>query len=338
MRGRSRIRTQAACLAATVAISVLATACGSSGSSTSSGAGGGAGHGKDYRITLVTGELKDPFYVSMAAGAKAEARQLGVSVSWQAPTAFDPSLEIPILSAVLASKPQFLIATPDDDKALIAPLRSFDQAGIPVMTVDTDVSDPTVRLGNVTSDNLLGGELAGKQLASVVGSGNVFLLCDPPGITTDDLRKQGFESAIRTYPKINYVGFQVYNGTDPTDAARVMNAELARVHNLSGVVACDGEAGLGAATALQSAGLAGKVKLISFDVSPDLTALLKSGTISALMIQQSYNIGSDAVRNAVAYLSGNHHAIPAELRLPYIIGTKANIDSPAITKFTGSAT
>lgn len=195
MRRRSRIWTPAIYLTAAIAVSVVATACGTSGSptssSTSSSAGGSTGQGKNYHITLVTGELKDPFYVSMAAGAKAEAKKLGVSLSWQAPTAFDPSLEIPILSAVLASKPQFLIATPDDSHALIAPLRSFDQAGIPVMTVDTDVSTPSVRLGNVTSDNLLGGKLAANKIASAVGSGKVFLLCDPPGITTDALRKQG---------------------------------------------------------------------------------------------------------------------------------------------------
>ncbi len=335
MRRISRTQTLTTCVAASVAFSMLNLACGSSGHPTTS-ATSAAPHGKNYHITLVTGELKDPFYVTMAAGAKAEAAKLGVTLSWQAPTAFDPSLEIPVLSAVLASRPQFLIAVPDDNKALIAPLRNFDNAGIPVLTADTDVADPSVRLGNITSDNLLGGKLAATELAKFVGAGKVFLLCDPPGITTDDLRKQGFQTVIRTYPKITYVGFQIYNGTDPTDAARVMDAELARQHDLAGVVACDGEAGLGASTAIQDAGLAGKVKLVSFDVSPDLVAALKKGTISALMIQQSFNIGAMAVQYAVRYLNGHYH-IPAQTRLAYVVGTSGNIDSPAIAKFRGTA-
>ncbi len=291
----------------------------------------------NYKITLVTGEQKDPFYVTMAAGAKAEAAKLGVTLNWQAPSAFDPSLEIPVLDSVLASKPQFLVAVPDDDKALIVPLKKFGDAGIPVITADTDVADKSVRLGNITSDNELGGTLSAKTLAEAVNNtGKVFLLCVPPGITTGELRKKGFEAQIKTYTGINYVGSDIYNGTDPTDAARVMAATLKRVPDLAGVVACDGPAGLGASTAINEAGKAGTVKLISFDAGPDLVAALKRGVISALLIQQSYNIGSTAVDYAVQYLNGGF-TIPPDTKLAYIIGTPQNIDTPEVQKFLAAA-
>src|SRR5262249_46591727 len=154
---------------------------------------GGLAAARDHRITLVTGELKDPFYVTMAAGARAQAKKLGVTLDWQGPSAWDPSLQIPVFDSVLASKPEFLIAVPDDDKALIQPLRKFGDAGIPVLTADTDVADPSVRIGNITSDNKVGGTLSAQTIAEVLGdNGQVFLLCDPPGITTTDDRKAGF--------------------------------------------------------------------------------------------------------------------------------------------------
>ena len=130
---------------------------------------GGLAAAGDHRITLVTGELKDPFYVTMAAGAKAEAKKLGVTLDWQGPSAWDPSLQIPVFDSVFASKPEFLIAVPDDDKALILPLKKFRGAGIPVLTADTDVADLSVRIGNITSNNTVGGTLSAKTIAEVLG-------------------------------------------------------------------------------------------------------------------------------------------------------------------------
>ncbi|MGZ6993381.1 MAG: ABC transporter substrate-binding protein, partial [Ilumatobacteraceae bacterium] len=287
----------------------------------------------NYKITLVVGQNNDPFYVTLANGATAEAKALGVTFSWQGPANFDPSLQIPIYDSVLAAKPQFLIAVPTDAQALIAPLKQFGAAGIPVLTVDTDVTDASVRIGNITSDNKLGGTLAAQQLATLVNNtGKVFLLCDPPGITTDADRKAGFEASIKTVSGINYVGSQIYNGSDASDATRVMNAELAAHPDLAGVVACDGAAGLGAATAIKSANKSSQIKLISFDAGPDLVTALKGGTISALMIQRSADIGSQAVDDAVRYLNGDH-SIAASTLIPYIVGTTANIDNPDVQKY-----
>jgi len=294
---------------------------------------GGLASANDHRITLVTGELKDPFYVTMAAGAKSEAKKLGVTLDWQGPSSWDPSLQIPVLDSVFASKPEFLIAVPDDDKALILPLKKFGAAGIPVLTADTDVADPSVRIGNITSNNTVGGTLSAKTIAEALSdTGQVFLLCDPPGITTTDNRKVGFETEIAKHPGIQYIGAELYNGTDPTDAARVTDAMMKRNPELAGMVACDGQGGLGAATAINEAGKAGKVKLVSFDASPDLVAYLKRDLISALMIQQSYIMGATAVDFAVRYLEGDH-AIPAETQLEYVVGNKHNIDSPDMQKF-----
>ena len=295
--------------------------------------GGFAAADQAHRVTLVTGELKDPFYVTMAAGAKSEAEKRGVTLSWQGPSAWDPSLQIPVFDSVLASKPEFLIAVPDDDKALILPLKKFGDAGIPVLTADTDVADPSVRIGNITSDNTVGGTLSAKTIAKVLDEkGEVFLLCDPPGITTTDARKAGFESEIKNHPGLKYIGSELYNGTDPADAARVTDAVMKRNPNLAGMVACDGQGGLGAATAINESGKAGKVKLVSFDASPDLVGYLKRDLISALMIQQSYNMGAMAVDFAVRYLNGERD-IPAQTRLEYIVGNKGNIDSPEVKKF-----
>src|SRR5437868_10984457 len=89
---------------------------------------------KTLHFALVTGDNHDPFYVTMNAGAQAEARKLGVTVRWQGPTDFQPQLQIPVLDSVLATRPNFLLVAPTDVKALIAPLKKFKSSHVPIVT------------------------------------------------------------------------------------------------------------------------------------------------------------------------------------------------------------
>jgi ribose transport system substrate-binding protein len=284
---------------------------------------------KSYRIALVTGDNHDPFYVTLNDGAQAEAKKLGVKVTWQGPATFEAAPQITILDAVLASKPDFLLVAPTDVQALIGPLKQFGSHKVPVMTVDTDVSAKNVRLGNVTSDNRLGGKLAAQFLSRT--SSTVAYVGEQRGVFTTDERWKGFEQEIKKHPGIKYVGAQ-FGADDPNTATSIVNALLARYPNLTGIFASDTAYGQGAAVAVQNAGRAGKIKIVAFDAEPDEVTALKRGLIQALIVQKAYDMGAKAVTDAVAYLKTGKK--PPALTTPtYVIATKANIAKPAIAKY-----
>jgi ribose transport system substrate-binding protein len=269
----------------------------------------------------------------MRDGAQAEAAKLGVSVDWTGPAMYDPSLQIPVLSSVLTSHPSFLLVCPVDLHALIQPIRQFDQAGIPVMTLDSDVSDTSVRAGNITSNNYLGGKEAADFLAKAIGGhGEVAVLNEQPGVSTTDLRQSGFIAEIKKYPGVTYVGVGRDND-DPTVAARAGSALLTRYPHLAGFFGTDDGNGSGAIAAVKGAGLAGQVKIVAYDAEPDEVQALESGQVTALVVQKPYLEGELAVMDAVEYLNGNHHAIPSQIMQTAIIATKANISSPQVSQF-----
>ena len=288
---------------------------------------------KHYHIALVTGDNHDPFYVTMNQGAQAEAKKLGVTVKWQGPAQFEADLQIPILDAVLASKPDFLIVAPDDVRALINPIKQFNKAKIPVMTVDTDVNNKSVRLGNITSNNFLGGEIAAQFLSKELGGkGKVLYVGEQRGVFTTDQREAGFEHALKTkYKSLTYVGPQ-FDNDDPTQVASVVSAVLQRNSDLKGIFASDTFNGQGAATAVQNAGDRGKVSIVAFDAEPDQVTALKRGAIKALIVQKAYDMGVTAVEYAVKHLNTGFK-IPAETHPTYVIATKANVNSPAVAKY-----
>ena len=283
-----------------------------------------------YHIALVTGDNHDPFYVTMNDGAQAMAKKLGVKLSWQGPATFEAAPQITILDTVLASKPNFLIVAPTDVNALINPIKQFNKAKIPVLTVDTDVNDKSVRLGNLTSDNKLGGKLAAQYLVKS-GSKTVAYVGEQRGVFTTDERWRGFEAAVKSAKGVKYVGPQ-FGADDPNTATSIVNALLARYPNLDGIFASDTAYGQGAATAVQNAGKAGKIKIVAFDAEPDEVTALKRGLIQALIVQKAYSMGQLAVKYAYDNLTKGTKP-PAETHPTYVIATKQNINTPAIKKY-----
>lgn len=336
-----------------IPLACLATACGSSsagssssapaatstsaaaasGTSTSAAATTGAGSsGAPLHIALVTGDNHDPFYVTMNKGAQAAAKALGATVTWQGPSVYGAQAQIQILDAVKSGHPSALLVAPDDVKALIGTLGDFKSAGVPVITVDTDVNDTSVRLGNITSDNVLGGELAEQFLAKHIPAGSkVVYVGEPPGVSTTDQREQGFVKAVKS-SNLKDLTPQFGTDDDPNTAATLVSALIQRNPDLKGIFASDTAWGQGAATAVQNAGKSGQIQIVAFDAEPEEVQDLARGTIQALIVQKAYLEGYDAVSYAVNYIR-HHTAVPAETHPSYVVATKANISSPDVQKY-----
>src|SRR5262249_15722548 len=97
---------------ATTALAVAACGSDNNNSSSSSSTGGG----KHYNMTLIAGVKGDEFYITMNCGAQEQAKKLGVSLNFQGPDQFDPSLQTPVVNAVAAKKPDAVLIAPTDTK------------------------------------------------------------------------------------------------------------------------------------------------------------------------------------------------------------------------------
>lgn len=284
--------------------------------------------GKNYKITLSTGNTADGFYITMNQGAQAAGKRLGVTVDWQATATFDPSLQIPLLNSVLTSKPDFLIATATDASALIPTFKKFKDAGIPALTIDGDVTDPGVRLGFVTTSNIEGGQTAADYIGAKLKSGKVLFLGQEPGISTEDDRFHGFDGQIKKYPNLTYLAPQFNNG-DRDKVVAQLNAVLQRDPDLAAIFASDNLQQEGAVVAIRNANKSGKITLVAFDADPSQVASVRSGETAALIAQYAYAMGEISVTYAVDYLNGNP-AIPARTEFPGALVTKDNVDQPAM--------
>jgi ribose transport system substrate-binding protein len=293
-------------------------ACG--GSSTPSSGGGGA---TPHNLALIVGVKGFDYYTSIECGARAEAQKLGVSLTVDGATQFDPSLQIPVINAVTARHPDAIIVAPTDTKAPTAALLQAQAAGITIVQVDTQVNDTTVGVAKVVSDNYQGGQIAARTLAGLINDqGSVAIISTAPGVSTEDERISGFTDELKSHPNIHVVSTQ-YDGADLTKSSGAASAIIAATPDLAGGFATNTLSASGLAAGVAQAGRAGATKVVGYDAGTNQLNDLQKGTEQALIAQQPILEGQLAVDVAVAAL--NHQPYPKAQSTGVTVVTSANL-------------
>src|SRR5206468_3910426 len=104
-------------------------------------------------------------------------------------------------------KPDAIMISHTDPKAMIPPLKQAKDAGIKIMTIDGDLADTSIAVANIQSNNLEGGRLAGEKMGKLLGGkGSVITIDNYPGFPISGGRE------ANKVGKIHIVG---YDTSDP---------------------------------------------------------------------------------------------------------------------------
>jgi len=296
---------------------------------------------EDITITLIPGLTTDAFYITMNRGAQAAAEDLGINVDFQGAEEFNPTLQVPVLDAVIARQPDAILIAPTDTTQLIAPLERAADAGIPVVTVDTFIDDGQYQDGAgdgdfpisyIASDNIAGGRIAARAMAeSIGGEGSVYVSNVRPGISTTDQREEGFKLEMaENFPNITVLETQ-YNENDASTAASQLQAVLARDPDLRGVFGANLFSAIGAANGVEASGQLGDITVIAFDAPRSIIDNISSGLVDVAIAQHPAEIGYYGVVTAYAHLTGQ--SVPPLIGTGFTIINADNVDDPEVQQF-----
>ncbi|MBC3841419.1 substrate-binding domain-containing protein [Streptacidiphilus sp. 4-A2] len=317
--------------ALTVGAAALLVLAAVSGCSSASGSGSG-GKASAKSITFIAGKTGDPFYITMKCGAQAESGKLGVkfsatgSVDWSVPE------EVSSVSSVTAYHPDGVLIAPVDPNSLEGPIRTMEGNGTKVAIVDTTLTDPTIGITRISSNNVQGGQKAADAMAQLVGSkGEVVVLTPDLTTTTTNARIQGFKQELAAkFPGIRIDDVRQVGDT-AQGAASAVGDELSAHPGLVGIFTANSETGEGVSTGLKDAGKQGRIKVVSFDAGPEQVSALKSGAVDALISQDPYGIGQQAVDQLVNSFDGK--PVNGSIQTDLTIITRQNVDSPGVARF-----
>lgn len=321
----SHKNTGAALVAAAAATVLAISGCSSGASDTPSGGSNKAG--KHYKIAFIPGCTCDPYYSTETTGFQTAAKAASVTPIVQGPADFQASEQIPVLQAVVQKKPDAIVIDPTDATALAAPIEAAVAQGIPVMTTGNNVKTDKIFTA-IAASSIQGGKLGGQELIKQAPQGGeVVFVHIKPGISSIDDRDTGFKQAFQGQTKYTVL-HELYAGNDSaTQAASLVSATLSSHPKLVAIFASNVITAEGAANAVQTAGKQGKIAVLGYDAGPNEVTDLRAGSLTALVSQNPYQIGQQAIANAVKYLKGDK-SIPKDQPFAPLVITKDNLNDP----------
>ncbi len=274
--------------------------------------GCGARHSVKEVYYLVATNVSLPYWQTAIAGFKAAAAQYGVTAKVAGPDTYDPQSELAELKTAVAAKPAGILVSVSDAGVLQPEIDAAVNAGIPVITMDSDAASSR-RLYFIGTNNLEAGRLGGRRVIEKLGGkGNVvfFTLAGQPN--TEE-RLKGFKDVFATRPGINIVEVIDIKG-DPTVAFDRTQALMAQTgaKKIDAFVCLDSASGKLAADAIKRAGDTSRL-LVAWDVNPDTLEGIKDGVIDSTIVQKPFTMGYIGLKA----LDEVFHDPPAQLNKDY---------------------
>ena len=289
----------------------------------------GCNRSDTVRIGVVPKAVAHEFWGAVHAGADEAARDAGVAIEWQGPSAeTEFSRQIEIVEAMINSRVDGLVLAPTEATALVGVVERAAREGIPVTIFDSGINTDNY-VSFVASNNHKAGETAAHTLANLLGGrGKIAVVKNVPGSASTMAREAGFEETLaRDYPGIEIVDFK-YCQSDRSLALQVSENMLTAHPNLDGMFASAEPATVGAAKALRNREMEEQVRLVGFDWTYTLERDFREGVVRALVVQDPFQIGRRAVQTVLAALRGE--TPPKRIDTDTHVVTLKNIDQPEI--------
>jgi ribose transport system substrate-binding protein len=287
-------------------------------------------HGSKKKVIAVVPKgTAHLFWQSVQAGAIAAGRDLEVDVLWNGPSQeTEYSRQVQIVDSMVARGVDGLAVAATDRTALSQPIDRAAKAGLLATVFDSGV-DTENYLTFVATNNYEGGQIAARKLADLVhGKGKIAMVMNAPGSASTMDREKGFEEVIRKeFPNIQIVARQ-FGMSDRAKARDAAENMLAAHTDLDGLFASAEPSSVGAALAIKARGLADKVNLVAFDSTDGMVEDLKNGAIDAMVVQDPFKMGYQAVKTQVDHLHGIKPPKRIDLRARVI--TRPDLEKPDV--------
>jgi ribose transport system substrate-binding protein len=230
-------------------------------------------------IAVFTKNQTNPYFQAVRVGADAAAKALNVKTLHYIPTKPDSIPEqMSQIEDVVVKKPDAIVFTPVDYKALVPGVEKINAANIPVVNI-TDRSAAGKFVAFVGADDYSTAvETARYLLKTLNGKGNFIILEGVKGALTNTDRVRGFNDALKENPGAKLLASQPGN-YQRLQALQVMENLLQSHPQIDGVLAANDAMAMGAVEALEGANRTARV--IGINGTKEAVDAIKAGKLLA---------------------------------------------------------
>ncbi|KQP14144.1 ABC transporter substrate-binding protein [Pseudorhodoferax sp. Leaf267] len=275
---------------------------------------------KNVGITL--GSLGNPFFVTLAKGAEAKAKQLNPAAKVTALSAdYDLNKQFSQIDGFIASGVDLILVNAVDAKAIEPAINKAKKAGIAVVGVDVAANGADAA---VQTNNVQAGEIACQYIVEKLGGKGNVIIQNGPQVSAVIDRVNGCKSVFKKSPDIKVLSDDQDAKGSREGGLNVMQNHLTRFPKVDAVFAINDPQAIGADLAARQLNRK-NIVITSVDGAPDIEAALKADNqIQASASQDPYMIAQKAVEIGQDVLNGKKPAQTMVL-LPSVLVTRATV-------------
>ena len=290
---------------------------------------GGCGrHSSAEHFYLVANNIKLAYWQTAAAGLDKIATKYKVHAELRGPENFDPQDQVQEFRSVVGAKPAGILVSVADAKLMTPEINAAMDAGIPVITVDSDAPNSR-RLLFIGTNNREAGRLGGHALVERIHDQANIVFFTMPGQPNLDERLAGYVDVLSQNPGIHVKDIVDIRGQGTVAFDKTQQyLPLTGKDRVDAFVCLEASAGKEVAEVLRRANAKDRV-LIAMDVDKDTLDDVKQGWIAATVAQKPFTMAYFGV-----VMLDQLHYNPLQLNQPYVLDPFSPI--PAFID-TGSA-
>lgn len=244
-------------------------------------------HAEGERFVLVShAPDSDSWWNTIKNAITLAGKQMDVTVEYRNPPTGDLADMGRIIEQAAASNPSGIISTIADYDVLSGPLSNAVAKGIPVITINSGTEKQSKEIGallHVGQPEKAAGHGAGEKAKA---AGVTKFVCVNHYITNPASveRCQGYADALG----VELGSQMIDSGLDPAEVKSKVLAYLQSNPDTNGILTLGPNSAIPTIAALQENGKAGTIHFATFDLSPEISAAIKDGTIAFAIDQQPF--------------------------------------------------
>ena len=257
-----------------------------------------------HKVVFIAKSTVSGFWKSVYAGASNAATACNLDLTFEGPkNEEDYETQNQMIAKAVEDGAEVIIFSAVDYEANADAINDAAGKGGKVVVIDSDVDSDGVGV-RIGTDNVEAGRMAGRAaLQTDWDSLTVGIVNFDLGSRNGQERESGFREALAGDPRVKDM-YTINVNADAT-TAQVRTVQLLVEHpEINVIVGFNEPIAVGAAMAVHSLGLAGRVRMVGFDTNVKCIDLLQSGAVSALIVQNPYAMGYLGVEAVCNLLDG----------------------------------
>lgn len=283
--------------------------------------------GKDLHFVYVSPAAAVSYWVDVASGVEAAAKDLGVKVDLVGPDQVDQMKQIEDIEAAVVSKPDGVITMALNEEAFADPVKYAVENGVPVVLLDGDAPDSPRSFYVGVNTYQQGVDVGNKILETVGKDAKIGIVTAGLDIEIINDRIDGLKAVCEENPGMEIVAIEDAAG-DTIQAGEKATAMLQTYPEINVMIAAGASDVPGVGLAIDELGLKDKVTGIAFNDDPQGLDYLKTGVYDFILCSLPSEEGYAAVQAIYYSVSGKlPEDCPDTVYLRSIVINADNVDT-----------